>query len=46
MAMQGAMANLEVLSRLEDEPTERFARNVAGHAYEIADAMLAERVRE
>jgi hypothetical protein len=46
MAMQGAMANTDVLSRLEEEPTERFTRNVAGLAYEVADAMLTEAAKE
>jgi hypothetical protein len=45
MAMQGAMGNPEVLARLEDAPSDRFARNVAGLAYELADAMLAERAK-
>lgn len=42
MAMQGAMANPEVLARLEDVPRERFVENVAGLSYEVAIALRAE----
>ena len=42
MAMQGIMANTEVLSRLEEDDRV-FADEVAGLAHQIADAMLAAR---